>query len=240
MCQGTDHLQSELNRVLAMGGEGLMLRQPRSLYEVGRSTTLFKVKSFLDAEAIVVEHVPGEGKHVGRLGALVVEMPNGIRFSVGTGFSDAERSRPPPVGSLITYRYQELTDRGVPRFPTFVRMRSDLNPPDLMDWPAPATSRGSRAPSPKPKLPAGPPDAEQSGPVTDSRRFEYVDEKSAKFWELKLVGLQVEIRLGRIGAHGQSQTKTFADQSAATGASEKLIAEKLRNGYREVPPSAQV
>jgi DNA ligase-1 len=105
-----------------------MLRQPQSLYEVGRSTTLLKVKAFLDAEARVVEHLPGEGKHKGRLGALVVEMPGGKRFSVGTGFSDAERASPPPLGSLITYRYQELTDRGVPRFPSFLRVCGELQP----------------------------------------------------------------------------------------------------------------
>ena len=76
----------------------------------------------------MVKHLPGEGKHKGRLGALVVEMPGGKRFSVGTGFSDAERASPPPLGSLITYRYQELTDRGVPRFPSFLRVCGELQP----------------------------------------------------------------------------------------------------------------
>ena len=128
VCEGIHHLRSELERIVGEGGEGLMLRQPGSAYEVGRSATLFKVKTFLDAEARVVEHLPGEGKHSGRLGALVVEMPGGARFSVGTGFSDAERASPPPLGAVITYRYQELTDRGVPRFPTFMRIRSDLQP----------------------------------------------------------------------------------------------------------------
>lgn len=152
VCQGVDHLQRELDRVIGLGGEGLMLRQPQSLYEVGRSTTLYKVKTFLDAEARVVEHLPGEGKHVGRLGALVVEMPDGTRFSVGTGFTDAERRSPPPIGALITYRYQELTDRGVPRFPTFVRVRSDLNPAEWAELSAAlapaksaATAKSSKA-----------------------------------------------------------------------------------------------
>jgi DNA ligase 1 len=101
----------------------LMLRQPASRYEPGRSSTLLKVKTFHDAEARVVEHLPGRGRHVGRLGAVVAELPSGLTFSVGTGFTDAERQNPPPVGSLITFRYQELTDRGVPRFPSFVRGR---------------------------------------------------------------------------------------------------------------------
>ncbi len=121
-CSGQNDLQAELARIESLGGEGLMLRQPGSRYEAGRSSTLLKVKRFQDAEGQVVEHLPGKGRHKGRLGAVVVQMPDGLTFSVGTGFSDAERRNPPPIGSRITYRYQELTDRGVPRFPSFVRM----------------------------------------------------------------------------------------------------------------------
>ena len=66
------------------------------------------------------------GRHRGRLGALLVAMPNGTTFSVGTGFTDAQREHPPAVGALITFRFQELTDRGVPRFPSFVRTGSDI------------------------------------------------------------------------------------------------------------------
>ena len=98
-----------------------MLREPASRYEAGRSATLLKVKRFHDAEARVREHLPGSGRHRGRLGALLVELPDGTTFSVGTGFTDAQRESPPPVGSLITFRYQELTDGGVPRFPSYVR-----------------------------------------------------------------------------------------------------------------------
>lgn len=125
-CDGADHLRAELARVEALGGEGLMLRQPGSRYEVGRSSTLLKVKSFHDAEARVLTHLPGEGRHKGRLGALLVELANGTQFSVGTGFSDAERREPPAVGSVITFRYQELSDGGVPRFPSYVGVRDDV------------------------------------------------------------------------------------------------------------------
>ena len=124
-CKGVDHLRKELARIEALGGEGLMLRQPGSKYAVGRSATLLKVKTFHDADAKVVGHVPGKGRHKGRLGALEVVLGNGIRFSVGTGFSDAERDQPPLIGSFITFRYQELSDGGVPRFPSFVRVRAD-------------------------------------------------------------------------------------------------------------------
>jgi DNA ligase-1 len=127
-CRDVRHLQTELLQVELLGGEGLMLRQPASRYEAGRSATLLKVKTFHDAEARVIEHLPGRGRHAGRLGAVVAELPSDLTFSVGTGFTDAERQNPPPIGSLITFRYQELTDRGVPRFPSFVRVRSEPDP----------------------------------------------------------------------------------------------------------------
>lgn len=126
-CEDRAHLDREMDRVEALGGEGLMLRRPGSAYEVGRSTSLLKVKRFSDAEARVVAHLPGAGKHAGRLGALLVEMLDGTRFSIGTGFSDVERVTPPAIGAIVTYRYQELSDGGVPRFPTFVAERSDYD-----------------------------------------------------------------------------------------------------------------
>ena len=124
-CQGISHLQKELARILALGGEGIMARQPGSVYESGRSATLLKVKKFHDAEAVVIGHDAGRGKHKGRLGALRVQLADGTEFSVGTGMSDTEREYPPPPGTMITFRYQELSDRGVPRFPSFLRVRSD-------------------------------------------------------------------------------------------------------------------
>jgi DNA ligase-1 len=128
-CRNLEHLQTELARVEGLGGEGLMLRQPGSKYEAGRSATLLKVKTFHDAEAQVIEHVPGAGRHKGRLGALFVQLPDGTKFSVGTGFADQQRENPPPVGSTITFRYQELTDAGVPRFPSFVRVHEGASKP---------------------------------------------------------------------------------------------------------------
>lgn len=145
-CKGVDHLRAELKRVEALGGEGLMLRRPGSAYEVGRSHTLLKVKSFFDAEARVVGHQPGSGRHRGRLGALLVELEDGTGFAVGSGLSDAERGDPPPVGSIITFRYQELSDGGVPRFPTYVGVRHDVV------WkPGKSATRGAARPAAKKK-----------------------------------------------------------------------------------------
>ncbi|HEX4451541.1 MAG TPA: DNA ligase, partial [Kofleriaceae bacterium] len=131
-CKGIAHLKEELARVEALGGEGLMLRQPGSKYAVGRSNTLLKVKTFHDAEARVIGHAPGTGKHKGRLGALIVQLPDGVEFNVGTGFSDAEREAPPAIGAVITFRYQELSNDGVPRFPSYVGERVDVELPKVV------------------------------------------------------------------------------------------------------------
>ena len=100
-----------------------MLREANSYYERKRSRTLLKVKDFMDTEARVVGYVPGAGRHKGRLGAYEAELPNGTRFSVGTGLSDKDREKPVRVGTQITVRFQELTPAGVPRFPSFVGVR---------------------------------------------------------------------------------------------------------------------
>ncbi len=125
LCKSVDSLRVELARVEALGGEGLMLREPGSKYEAGRSMTLLKVKSFHDAEAQVIGHQPGAGRHAGRLGTLLVRLADGTEFAVGTGFSDRERGDPPAVGTTITFRYQELSEGGVPRFPSYVGVRAE-------------------------------------------------------------------------------------------------------------------
>jgi DNA ligase-1 len=216
-CRGVDHLREELARVESLGGEGLMLRQPGSRYEAGRSTTLLKVKTFHDAEARVLEHLPGTGRHKGRLGALFVELPDGTSFSIGTGFSDAQRDNPPAVGSTVTFRYQELSDRGVPRFPSFVRGRKDVA--EIAPTAPVATSQ---------------PVSVGAAPSSAGlRRFEFSEGGSSKFWEISVTGGDVTVRFGRIGTQGQTRVKSFADNDAATRHAEKLIGEKTKKGYVE-------
>lgn len=119
-------LQKKLHEVVRGGGEGLMLHRADAIYETGRSSALLKVTPWLDAEATVIAHLPGKGKYAGMLGALRMELPDGRRFSLGSGLSDAVRRNPPSIGTLITYRYRELTKNGMPRFPRYLRVRDRL------------------------------------------------------------------------------------------------------------------
>jgi len=115
-------LMQRLQKVVDAGGEGLMLHRANAPYVAGRSRDLLKLKPYTDREAVVVAHLPGTGRNAHRLGALLVE-DEGRQFRIGTGFSDAERRAPPPIGAQITYRYQGRTAAGLPRFPSFLRQR---------------------------------------------------------------------------------------------------------------------
>jgi DNA ligase 1 len=226
VCRSTDHLREELARIEALGGEGLMLRQPRSKYAIGRSMTLLKVKSFLDAEGRVVGHKAGAGRHKGRLGALQVALDDGTRVDVGTGFSDAERENPPSIGSLITFRYQELSDAGVPRFPSYVGVRDDV---ELAAPPTPPSPPKDVAPQPKAASAAAP----AAPSVSGKRYFEFIASTSSKFWEVSVNDREMTTRWGRIGSAGQSKTKAFKDAATAQAQADKLIAEKTADGYVE-------
>ena len=123
-------LRALLAKTVNSGGEGLMLHRGASLYQGRRSDDLLKLKTHDDSEAVVVAHLPGRGKHAGKLGALLVEMPavNGKpvqRFKLGTGFSDEQRQHPPAIGSRITYRFRGVNNSGIPRFASFMRLRED-------------------------------------------------------------------------------------------------------------------
>ncbi len=118
-----EHLKKDLQRVEEMGGEGMIVRKPNSLYTKGRSMEILKVKNYYDMEAVVIDHIEGKGRNLGRMGALLVELPDKRRFKIGTGFSDKERKYPLPVGTTITFKYYGFYKSGIPRFPSFLRRR---------------------------------------------------------------------------------------------------------------------
>jgi DNA ligase-1 len=121
-----DALQRRLDATVAQGGEGLVLHLASAAYRPGRSDVTMKLKPELDTEAVVIAHHPGQGRNASRLGALEVRAPDGRQFLIGSGFSDAQRRDPPAVGSVVTYRYRELTPTGLPRFASFLRVHHAL------------------------------------------------------------------------------------------------------------------
>jgi DNA ligase len=120
------HLQHLLEEIEAFGGEGIVLIRKGSRYKTGRTVDVLKVKNFKDAEGVVVGYVPGKGRNLGRMGSLVLELlsDRSIRFKIGTGFSDEQRTHPPPTGAIITFKYTGFYASGKPKFPSFLRVRS--------------------------------------------------------------------------------------------------------------------
>ena len=124
-------LHAALERVLDKGGEGLVLHRGDLAYRAGRGVGLLKLKPYEDAEARVVAIHPGQGRLTGRMGSIEVRTPDGREFAIGSGFSDEDRADPPPIGSWVTYRFNGLTNTGLPRFARFLRRRPDGPPPEV-------------------------------------------------------------------------------------------------------------
>ncbi len=192
---GEMNIGDELLKVENNGGEGLMLRRPKSLYVFDRSHDMLKVKSWVYKECEVVGYVEGTGRLEGMVGSLEVKSNdleneegevNCVLFKIGSGLNDVQRfsggpddswrkesvqkfindsriyfnkniikdekkykdlvhtvknskgrekidalhklnevlSEIPIIGSIVTFRYKELTKNGIPKFPTFVGIRN--------------------------------------------------------------------------------------------------------------------
>ncbi len=119
--------------VIAKGGEGAVVREPNAPYERKRSKNALKYKKFKDAECRVIAVNKGSGKYANLAGSLTCkalggtegEPKEGAIFKIGSGLSDKNRQDPPKIGSIITYKFQNLTANGKPRFPIFLRIRED-------------------------------------------------------------------------------------------------------------------
>ena len=125
-----------MDRFIKEGHEGLMLRDPRFPYELKRATisrpALVKVKDRREGIATVVGWAREVDKHGAakfpeRLGAFRCEF-GGARFKIGSGFTAQERldlwANPP---KKVEFCFQELSEKGVPRFPIFKRVVGDLS-----------------------------------------------------------------------------------------------------------------
>lgn len=128
----TEQLMEKLESYTKALGEGLMLHHQDAFYTPGRSHSILKLKKYSDDEAVVLEYVAGKGKYENQLGSLKVKTKDGIVFKIGSGFSDKQRKNPPPINSIITFKYIGKTQRGVPRFASFMRIRHLCESPDCL------------------------------------------------------------------------------------------------------------
>ncbi len=120
------HLETFLKEIELEKAEGVVVRDPKASYINKRTPKVLKVKTFLDSECKVIGYTEGKGKYQGMVGALVCKLSNGTEFKIGSGLSDKERANPPKIGTMVTFKYQNMTRYGKPRFPVFLRVREDV------------------------------------------------------------------------------------------------------------------
>ena len=78
VCKDDEHLQWEMDWVTSLGGEGMMIWDPKSPYEYWRSESMLKVKKFIDDEAVVLGKEKGTGRCSNMMGALVCKNKAGV------------------------------------------------------------------------------------------------------------------------------------------------------------------
>jgi len=117
--QDTGDMFEHFHRHLDQGAEGIMLRDPNSVWYPKRSKSLLKHKPTDIAVGIVVGHTEGLGKYEGMLGALVIRW-EGVEFKL-SGMTDAQRTTPTALGKRVLFKHSGFTADGVPREARFLR-----------------------------------------------------------------------------------------------------------------------
>jgi len=118
-----EHLIAYHKSLELLGAEGIVVRDPNTLYINKRTSKALKVKTFKDAECKIIGYTKGNGKYKDKVGAIICELENKVIFKIGSGLSDEFRGNPLAIGTIITFKYQNMTVNKKPRFPVYLRVR---------------------------------------------------------------------------------------------------------------------
>jgi DNA ligase-1 len=145
-----EEIKQYLDAFLMSNAEGVMLRDPKAKWDNVRSHFFLKHKPWFDAEGVIVGFTSGRetdrgSKLRGLIGALILDF-NGKRLEL-SGLTDEERQFGRPcdtewawehpggdmpgdfcaahfaIGQVITFKYRELSDDGVPKEARYWRKR---------------------------------------------------------------------------------------------------------------------
>jgi len=114
-----------LKEVVGNKGEGVVVRNPDTLYQTGRLSSALKVKKYFDTECTVLDILPGKGKYKGLMGSVLCQTSAGKQLKIGSGFKDKDRANPPAIGSKITFKYYGFTNKGNFKYPVYLRVRPE-------------------------------------------------------------------------------------------------------------------
>jgi len=138
--ESMEQMKSFYKSVLDKGGEGIMMKDPKSMYTDKRSNYLLKYKPSFDMEAVIVGYKDGTGKYKNKLGSFIckqlinkgdhqiIDEVETHEFST-SGMDDSIReshTSTHPIGTIITIQYSGLTGSGKPRFARYLRIRDDV------------------------------------------------------------------------------------------------------------------
>jgi len=126
-CESEEKMKELHAKYVEEGYEGIMLRNKNGLYKNVRSADLQKYKEFYDNEYKVIDFKEGEGQEAGCV-LWVCETKEGKKFNCRPRGSREDRMEQfnegnNYVGKMLTVRYQELTNDGIPRFPVGLAFR---------------------------------------------------------------------------------------------------------------------
>lgn len=128
MVNSEEDMKSLHGRFVGEGYEGAILRNVDGVYGVNkRSNDLQKYKHFLDAEYKIVGFSDGEGRAKGTV-IWTCAAEDGKEFNVRPRGTEQERkgwfeNGNDYIGKLLTVRYFEETEDGIPRFPVGLTIR---------------------------------------------------------------------------------------------------------------------
>ena len=123
LIQDKQQLEIFLEEVTSRKGEGIVVRNPSTLYKTGRLSSALKVKKYFDTECRVLKILSGKGKYKGKMGSVLCQTDNGKQLRIGSGFKDKDRDNPPAIGSEITFKYYGFTKKGKFKYPVYLRQK---------------------------------------------------------------------------------------------------------------------
>eukprot|EP00026_Physarum_polycephalum_P002482 Phypoly_transcript_02489.p1 GENE.Phypoly_transcript_02489~~Phypoly_transcript_02489.p1 ORF type:complete len:757 (+),score=113.72 Phypoly_transcript_02489:481-2751(+) len=116
------HLTASSQHIIQDGGEGVILRKPKSLYEHGRSSNLLKLKATRgDQEALVSDII-----ETGEQEQLLLHLADGTSFKINTPSSE-EMDPLPNIGDIVMFSYENYSKSMIPVEPKIQRIRTDLS-----------------------------------------------------------------------------------------------------------------
>ncbi|MBD3841720.1 MAG: DNA ligase [Campylobacterales bacterium] len=120
-CDSEENLNSFLDAIIVKKGEGVIVKDPSKPYHTGRSDFVLKVKKSFDMEGTITGYNYQSNGHT--IKSFQIQLENGVQFNLGNGLDQNMKKSPPPLGSVVTFKYYGFTKNGKPKFANFLRLR---------------------------------------------------------------------------------------------------------------------